>query len=205
MAGVKGMAGGSPINGISLIHERFAIAYLIHENSCEAARIAGYASANYKSLQVAGSQALAHPTVKKYIRKVTDRRLKKMNIDANRVAKELGHIATGDSRDFIDRKTGHVIPPHLWSDAFAATIQAVDVYETDDNGIPTKFRLRYWDKNKALDTLGKYLGMFDEPVIEAVEIGEKKKEWTVNIVKPPEFAALEAPANEDLNAKSGTS
>lgn len=191
------------INGISLKHERFAVAYLIKENATEAARIAGFSDTTNHGLAVAGHLALQNAAVKEYIRKYTEEKLAQMQVDAAWAMKRLVYIADSDPRELFDDE-GKLVPPHKWTPEFAASVQAMDVWKIDDEGRPIGFRVRHWDKNKALERIAQHFGMFDEKGVETTDpVDEEDRTWTVEIVKAP---ALEAPMIEiDDDAKPATS
>ena len=191
-------AGTALVNGISLQHERFALAYLTLEDATKAARMAGSKAKEGPNLRGQGNDMLHHPHVQEYISKVTKKNLFKQKITVNRVLKEMNRIGFGNAADLMD-ETGKCIPPHKWSKEFAATVQAIQVFECDENGIPIKFQVRYWDKPKVLEKIATYLGMFDKPEDTAPTPDDdpNARLWTVKVVAPKQFEALPAPKDDN--------
>lgn len=178
--------------------ERFALAYMQLENATEAARICGAKASNNNSLRGTGHYMLHTPAVQAYIKHFTHKRLFKQKITVTRVLKEMNRIAFGNAADLMD-EDGKCIPPHKWDKEFAATVQAIQVFECDENGVPVKFQVRYWDKPKVLEKIGTHLGMFEQAaeVPATPEDDPKAREWTVKIIAPKQYEALPAPEKGD--------
>ena len=89
-------------------------------------------------------------------------------IDTVRVLKELGRLSFADPRQGWT-SSGDVKLPSEWSDDFAATVASVKITTRpagkDADGNPQFEKvaeIRHWDKNSALEKIGKHLKMFVE-------------------------------------------
>lgn len=79
------------------------------------------------------------------------------------VIREMAWIATCDPRKLVNGE-GVAIPLHQLPEDIAACISSVEVEQISFNGeTGTRYKYRFWDKNKALDKLGQYLKLWDAP------------------------------------------
>lgn len=76
---------------------------------------------------------------------------------AERTLREIERLAMLDPRS-IFRSDGSVRPPAEWSDDLAAAVASVKVREFPDGSVT--YEVRFWDKNAALDKLGRFHKMF---------------------------------------------
>lgn len=136
----------------------FVQEYLIDFNVTRAAKAAGYAE---RSAHVTGHNLLKDPKVQKAIQKAIDERSERTKVTQDRVVKELAKIAFADMRNFA-RWNAHgvdLIESRLLSDEDAACISEVSQVDTQYG---SNIRIKLHDKMKALDALGRHLGMFIE-------------------------------------------
>lgn len=78
-----------------------------------------------------------------------------------RVLTELHWLATCDPRKLVNGE-GVQIPLHQLPEDIAACISSVEIENIsykDETG--TRYKYKFWDKNKALDKLGQYLKLWD--------------------------------------------
>lgn len=146
--------------------KRFAEEYLIDLNATQAAIRAGYSPDTAKSI---GSENLTKPDIQARIAKAMAERSKRTGVNADRVVTELAKIAFVNASDVIDADTAT-----LKSDAApedTAAIQSVKVKTFGEDGLEREIKMA--DKLKALELLGKHLGMFKDKV-EVSGINEEK-------------------------------
>ncbi len=136
--------------------KRFVEEYLIDLNATQAAIRAGYKPDNAQQM---GSENLLKPVISAEIAKAMAERSKRTGINQDRVLRELAKIALVNIRDVIDPVTATVLPSAAPEDT--AAIQSIKVKESFSEAGQMKEReVRMADKLKALELLGKHLGMF---------------------------------------------
>ncbi len=134
----------------------FVAEYLIDLNATQAAIRAGYSEKSAARISV---ELLNKTQVRKAIEKAQAKRTERTEITADRVVTELAKIAFADPRDLMEwgpnglvLKDCRIIP-----DAAAAAV--AEVSEGKDG-----MKLKKLDKLKALELLGRHLGMFTDKV-----------------------------------------
>ena len=137
--------------------KRFVEEYLIDLNASRAARRAGYSP---RSADRQAFQQLEKPQVVAAIAAALERRSKKTEITAERVLRELATIAFSDARALYDEH-GNLRPIHELDDDAAAALAGIDAEETR-GGLAVLRKVKRWDKAKALELLGRHLGMWND-------------------------------------------
>lgn len=139
---------------------RFVDEYMIDLNAYAAALRAGYAPATAKN---ASSWLDAARPGKPKVREAVEKRMaelsKRTGVTAERVMHELARIAFANATDVVDTKSGNVRPDADRDDT--AAIQSVRVRDGLES---TEHEIKFCDKIRALELLGKHLGMFAENV-----------------------------------------
>ncbi len=136
---------------------KFIDEYLIDLNATQAAIRAGYSK---KTAQRIGSENLSKPLIQEEIQKHRNKLQSKCEITQERVLRELAAIAFASGADFAKVVTGGTfdtvkmiptdkIPPEK--------LAAIAGMKMTANGVEVKLH----DKVRALEMLGKYLGLFD--------------------------------------------
>lgn len=133
--------------------KRFIEEYLIDLNATQAAIRAGYSPDTAKSI---GSENLTKPDIKAQIARAMAERSRRTGVNADRVVMELAKIAFVNANDVIDAETATLKPDALPEDT--AAIQSVKVKTFGEDGLEREIKMA--DKLKALELLGKHLGMF---------------------------------------------
>jgi phage terminase small subunit len=143
--------------------------YLISLNASEAAKKAGYSAESAGSL---GWQLLQKPTIKLAIKKATEKRAKRLEITADNVLRELARIGFADIRKVaaFDPELGLLVKASdEIDDDDAATISEITESKSvikgkrgDSDVINTTLKVKQHDKLRALDLLGKHLGLFKD-------------------------------------------
>lgn len=148
---------------------RFVEEYLIDLNATQAAIRAGY---KVESAQQIGSENLSKLVIRKAIERAMAEQSKRTGVTADRVIRELARIAFVNPNDVIDTRTGGIRRDATPDDL--AAVQAVKVKEMElDTGSSVEREVRLNDKLRALELLGKHLGMFKDKLDVGVD-GELK-------------------------------
>ena len=137
--------------------KRFIEEYLIDLNATQAAIRAGYSP---DTAQQTGSENLSKPVIRAQIDRAMAERSKRTGVNAERVVQELAKIAFVNAAEVIDPKTATVKEDAL-PEATAA-IQSVKVKTFGEDGLEREIKMA--DKLKALELLGKHLGMFKDRI-----------------------------------------
>lgn len=135
----------------------FVEEYLIDLNATQAAIRAGYSP---DTAQQIGSENLSKPVIRAKIDKAMAERSKRTGVNADRVVMELAKIAFVNAMDVIDQETATVKDDASSDDT--AAIQSVKVKTFGEDGLEREIKMA--DKLKALELLGKHLGMFKDKV-----------------------------------------
>lgn len=128
---------------------------MIDLNATQAAIRAGYSPDTAKSI---GSENLTKPDIQACIAKAMAERSKRTGVNADRVVTELAKIAFVNASDVIDADTATLKPDAAPEDT--AAIQSVKVKTFGEDGLEREIKMA--DKLKALELLGKHLGMFED-------------------------------------------
>lgn len=140
--------------------ERFCEEYLIDLNATQAAIRAGY-SANTANEQ--GARMLANVSIRARIDREMAERSRRTGVNADRVVRELAKIAFVNANNLIDVDNATIREDAAEEDK--ACIASVKVKHTSGDGYDTTEReIKLCDKLKALEQLGRHLGMFTEKV-----------------------------------------
>ena len=137
--------------------KRFCDEYLIDLNATQAAIRAGY---SVKTANEQGSQNLAKLSIQQAIAEQMAERSKRTGINQDRVVLELAKIALVKMTDIVDsqgRIKSDASPDDL------ACIESVKYKESEsDTGSSVEREVKIASKLKALELLGKHLGMWND-------------------------------------------
>ena len=137
--------------------ERFCLEYLTDLNATQAAIRAGY-SENTANEQ--GSRMLAKVNVQKRIAELQAERAERLQIQQDDILRELASIAFASPAHYMDvvqvDGTSRILvkPTAEWTEQQKAAVTSI---KNTPNGV----EIRLSDKVKALELLGKHLGMFN--------------------------------------------
>lgn len=148
----------------------FVVEYLVDLNATQAAIRAGYSE---KTAYRTGADNLKKPQIQAELEKAMKAREKRTEITQDRVLKELAKIGFADIKDFLSYRTEKTI---VDIDADGTEIigykQIVDAKPSEevDGAVVNEisiardgtFKFKLQDKMKALEMMGKHLGMFIE-------------------------------------------
>ena len=139
---------------------RFIDEYLVDFDAKNAAIRAGYAPNTAKD-----AAAWIHPEhpSKPSVRAQIERRMAELSrragVSAERVLTELARVAFADATDIVDPETGAMRADVARDDA--AAVAGVHIKRGDDF---TEYDVRMYDKLRALELLGRHLGLFTDNV-----------------------------------------
>lgn len=136
--------------------KRFVEEYLIDLNATQAAIRAGYSP---RTAGGTGAENLAKPGIKSEIDKAMAARSVRTGVTQDRVVRELARIAFVDPTRVVDFRTGTVLNELGEDDR--AVLAGVKVKD----GTFTEREVKLFDKLKALELLGKHLGIFTDKVV----------------------------------------
>ena len=136
----------------------FVDEYLIDLNATQAAIRAGYSSKNADKI---GHELLGKTRVSESISQAMAERSRRTGISQDRVIRELAKIAFVNASDVIDPEDASVLVDAAREDL--ACIQSVKVKQmTGEKGDMTEREVKLADKLRALELLGKHLGMWTD-------------------------------------------
>lgn len=151
--------------------EQFVAEFLIDGNATQAAIRAGYSKDTAYSQ---GHRLLKHAEVRAAIDEGRQAALQAAGAEAIAVIRELVSIANSDVSELLDgsgrlRKLSD-LPPNVRRAiaSFEVEQEAVGAARVTDDGMEldpqtvTTTRVKFWDKTKALELLGKHLKMFTD-------------------------------------------
>ena len=180
--------------------QRFCDEYLIDLNATQAAIRAGYSE---KTACEQGARLLANVKVQKYLQKRKTDRIERTEITQDMVLLELANIAFSNAADYasvvekdatIQCENGAIIPlydadgnpvkyrtvePVLTADLTENQKRALSVIKKGRDG----FEIKPYDKIRALELLGKHLGMFTDKVEVSGEVNNPMAGLTTEELK----------------------
>lgn len=138
--------------------KRFCEEYLIDLNATQAAIRAGYSP---KTANEQGSRLLANVSIRTHIDKSIAARSVRTGVNADRVIRELARVAFVNPTEIVDPDTARV--RETATDDDKAAISAVKVkMSSGENSDSIEREVRFADKLKALELLGRHLNMFSD-------------------------------------------
>ncbi len=137
--------------------ERFCQEYMVDLNAKQAAIRAGYSGKTAESI---GYQLLQKTTVSKRIAQLQAVQSRRTGINADRVLRELAKVAFADIGNVVD-DTGALRQDITEEDRAAIASIKVKSSETD-SGSSEEREIKLYDKLRALDLIGRHLGMFQD-------------------------------------------
>lgn len=145
---------------LSLKQKRFVEEYLVDLNATQAAIRAGYSK---RTADKIGSENLAKPEINAAIQHAMEERARRTQITADRVIAEMARVAFLDiGKAFND--DGSLKPIHEIDEDTRRAIAGLEVTTLTAEGAPIGHlsKIKLVDKLRALELLGKHLGMFND-------------------------------------------
>ncbi len=146
--------------------KRFCLEFIKDLSATEAAIRAGYSKASAASQ---GSRLLTYPRVAAACQRLMDERAKRAKIDADQVLVELIKLAKADIRRVFN-DDGSLKSIKEFPDDMAAAVSSVEVEELfegfgkERHQIGYTKKVKFWDKPKSLELIGKHLKMFTDVI-----------------------------------------
>lgn len=141
---------------------RFVEEYIIDLNAQEAAIRAGYA---VNSASVQGCRLLTKDKIKAAIEDAMHERSRRTGVTADKLVEQLAKIAFSDLKSFVEwDKDGVIIKDPAQIDGTVLAEIAEQWTETPQGFKNGRTKIKLNDKLKAIELLGKHLGMFRENV-----------------------------------------
>ena len=135
----------------------FVEEYLIDLNATQAAIRAGYSTKSAKDI---GAQNLAKLNIRARVDEMLAERSRRTGVNADRVVRELARLAFINASDVIDMQSATVRDDAEEDDT--AAIQSVKVKTITGDVESVEREIKLADKVKALELLGKHLGMYTD-------------------------------------------
>lgn len=160
--------------------KRFCDEYLIDLNATRAYKVAYSRCKKDETASVNGSKLLRNTKVQEYISRKQKEIEKRTEITQDRVIKELAKIAFLDIRKLYTDNGQLKNVADLDSDTAGAissleTLEEYDGYGDDREKIGDTQKVKLLDKTKALELLGRHLGIFNDKLDVNVKEKEEKK------------------------------
>jgi phage terminase small subunit len=183
----------------------FCQEYLVDLNATRAAERAGY-----REHRRQGSNLIGLRNVRAEVKRLMDERSKRTEITADLVLQELLLIARSNLADAVG-EDGKILGLREMPEEVQRVIAALEVKELFDNRRADRVasgqvtRMRFWDKLRALELLGKHLGLFtDKLELTGRDSGPVRVEMTMSEEQSRKFdeyleglrAGLKAPGSE---------
>lgn len=139
---------------------RFVEEYMVDLNGTQAAIRAGYLP---RAANEQASKMLAKGNVRARVDEALAERSRRTGITADRVLRELARVAFANAGDLVNLQTAEVRPTTVADDTAAISSVRIKQVPTPE-GMGVEREIRLADKNRALELLGKHLGMFADKV-----------------------------------------
>lgn len=149
--------------------KKFVEEYLIDLNATQAAIRAGYSPDTAANI---GCENLIKPNIKEAIDKEMAERSKRTGVNADRVVRELAKIAFSKASDVIDFRDATLKADASEDDL--AIVQSVKVKTfSSEKGDSEEREIKLADKIRALELLGRHLGIYEDKSKVLIEPSKK--------------------------------
>lgn len=186
--------------------QRFVAEYLIDLNATQAAIRAGYSKRTAGSI---GEENLKKPEIAAAVAEAQAARAERTAVKQDDVLRELARIALCDISAAFD-DAGNLKP---LKDIPADVRRAIAGVETrlegnDEEGFATVTKVKFWDKPKSLELIGRHLKMFTDKVeisgkLTLAQLVQAATEPKLPPLAEPASAPVQTPALESTAADDG--
>lgn len=162
---------------------KFAELYAISGNGTQSALDAGYAT-TYNAAKTQAYLLNTNTDVQTYIKYLRRKAGKSLEVTQSRVLAEMARLAFFDIRDLLD-EDGNLKRPRDWTDDVAAAVSGMDIGEVifGEEGSATKLKkIKMASKEKNLEMLAKYLGMFVADKVDPQKEGSEEAQAIVDAI-----------------------
>ena len=153
----------------------FANEYLIDLNATRAYKAVYKSVKKDETARTNGSRLLTNANIADYINERMKKREQRTEITQDKVLKELAKIGFANLNDYLEYKTAKAVVEHDENGEpvidYTQIIDVIDSSEVDTSIIQEvsiskdgTFKFKLYDKQKALELIGKHLGMFTDKV-----------------------------------------
>ena len=146
------------MNTLTKKQKRFVEEYLVDLNATQAAIRAGYSPQTARDI---GCENLTKPNIQNAIATAMAERSRRTGINQDRVIQEIAKLAFLNPIDVIDMDEATIKGEANRDDTACIASVKVKVIPGEDGNI-TEREIKTYDKLKALELLGKHLGMFSD-------------------------------------------
>lgn len=173
--------------------KRFCDEYLIDLNATRAYKVAYLRCKKDETANVNGSKLLRNTKVQEYISEKMKEREKRTEITQDMVIKELAKIAFLDIRKLYTENGQLKNIADMDSETAGAissleTLEEYEGYGDDREKIGDTQKVKLLDKTKALELLGRHLGIFNDKIDVNVKEKEEKKNAISDILNQMQSA-----------------
>lgn len=140
------------IKKLTVRHELFCREYIIDYNAARAARAAGYSD---KSANTTGYRLIREELIKTRINQLIGESMERLEISADYVLRRLYEIDNLDVADILD-DSGEVKPISEWPEGWRKSVTGLDYDNSAEGASPRMRRIKWPDKVKNLELLGKH-------------------------------------------------
>lgn len=121
-----------------------------------------------------GCKLLTNPYIKQRIGNIVAERKARVLAEGDEILLEIKKLATSDITRLIDPETGCLIPATDWPDDLKPAVASFEVIESFNpfTGELTGYvkKLKFWDKPKSLEMLGKNKKLFGDDAGKSVQV-----------------------------------
>lgn len=143
---------------------KFCEEYLIDLNATQAAIRAGYKSSSMAAVGQMGYTLLKKREIRAYIDFRRAEHSRRTGVTVDRIIRELARVAFVDPTNLVDMETAGVLEFATEDDRAAIASVKVKTIPGPDGAMGIEREVRFSDKLKALEQLGKHFGMFQTNV-----------------------------------------
>ncbi len=146
--------------------QAFVAEYLVDLNATQAVLRAGYKVKNDQAAASHGYRLLKKPSIAEAIQSGRAKKAAGAELSAQSVLQGLMRVAFADARKLFGAD-GELLPPTKLDDDMAGAIAGIEVKtmvvgDDDQGGIERTSKIKMSDRMRALELLGRHLGMFEK-------------------------------------------